>query len=88
MKTTQTNCSNCENKQACVPYFLHEGSMTHKDRDNRRMMILCLALCATLIIVVISLVAYYTSRTQMWNDTIAKLNQTILEVTHGAAPGP
>lgn len=87
MADTQKNCSNCENKQACIPFFLHEAAMTQKDRDNRRMMIICLALCATLIIVVVTLVAYYTTRTQMWNDTIARLNQTILEVKNGA-PGP
>ena len=83
----EEKCKNCEDKQACVPFFLHEASMTHKDRDNRRMMILCLALCMTLVIVVVTLVAFYTSRTQMWNETIARLNQTILEVTNGAS-GP
>lgn len=79
-------CSNCKEQQACVPFFLHENALMHKDRDNRRMMIVCLALCLTLIIVVVTLVAYYTSRTQMWNDTITRLNQTIVEVTNGKAP--
>ena len=75
---------NCEGKeQACVPFFLHENAMMHKDRDNKRMMIICLALCITLIIVVVTLVAYYTSRTAMWNDTITKLTQTLAEVTNG-----
>ena len=49
MTTTKpecSNCTNCENKQACVPFFQHENSMMHKDRDNRRMMVICLALCA------------------------------------------
>ena len=38
-----------ENKEdlAQVPFFLHENAMMHKDRDNRRMMIICLSLCAT-----------------------------------------
>ena len=76
-------CRNCEEKQACVPFFLHENSMMHKDRDNRRMMVINLALCITLIIVVVTLVAYYTTRTAMWNETIARLNQTIVEVTNG-----
>lgn len=76
-------CKNCENTQACVPFFLHENAMMHKDSDNKRMMIICLALCVTLIIVVVTLVSYYTSRTAMWNDTIARLNQTIVEVTNG-----
>ena len=87
MTDTQKKCSNCKEEMACIPYFLHESAMTHKDRDNRRMMIICLALCATLVVVVVTLVAYYTTRTQMWNDTIARLNQAILEVTNGAA-GP
>ena len=87
MTDTQKTCSNCENQTACVPFFLHENAMMHKDRDNRRITILCLALCATLIIVVVTLVSYYTSRTQMWNDTIAKLTATLAEVTNGA-PGP
>ena len=76
-------CRNCEEKQACVPFFLHENAMTHKDADNKRMLLICLALCVTLIIVVVTLVSYYTSRTQMWNDTITKLTTTLAEVTNG-----
>ena len=72
-----------EQKNAEVPFFLHENAMMHKDRDNKRMMIICLALCVTLIIVVVTLVAYYTSRTAMWNDTITKLTATLAEVTNG-----
>ena len=81
------DCKNCEDKeQACVPFFLHENAMMHKDRDNKRMMVICLALCITLIIVVVTLVAYYTSRTAMWNETITKLTATLAEVTNGRTP--
>ena len=79
----EEKCKNCENRQACVPFFMHENAMMHKDADNKRMLVICLALCITLIIVVVTLVAYYTSRTAMWNDTITRLNQTIVEVTNG-----
>lgn len=79
-------CKNCEEKQACVPFFMHENTMMHKDRDNKRMVVICLALCLTLIIVVVTLVAYYTSRTAMWNETITKLTQTLAEVTNGRTP--
>ena len=79
----EEKCRNCEDRQACVPFFLHENSMMHKDKDNRRMMVICLSLCITLIVVVVTLVAYYTTRTAMWNETIAHLNQTIVEVTNG-----
>lgn len=83
------DCKNCEGKdQACVPFFLHENAMMHKDRDNKRMMVICLALCITLIIVVVTLVAYYTSRTAMWNETITKLTATLAEVTNGRSPAP
>ena len=75
------NCG--ENSQACVPFFLHENAMMHKDKDNRRMMIICLSLCVTLIVVVVTLVSYYTSRTAMWNETITKLTTTLAEVTNG-----
>jgi len=74
--------------QAQVPFFLHENSMIHKDRDNRRMMVICISLCATLIIVVVTLVSYYTSRTAMWNDTITKLTATLAEVTNGVHKQP
>lgn len=77
---------NCD--KACVPFFLHENAMMHKDKDNKRMMVVCLSLCVTLIIVVVTLVSYYTSRTAMWNDTIARLNQTIVEVTNGKSGSP
>lgn len=76
-------CRNCDDLNTCVPFFLHENAMMHKDRDNKRMMIINICLCVTLIIVVVTLVSYYTSRTAMWNDTITRLNQTIVEVTNG-----
>lgn len=79
----ENNCKNCEEKNACIPFFLHENAMIHKDRDNKRMMVICLALCITLTVVVVTLVSYYTSRTAMWNDTITKLTSTLAEVTNG-----
>ena len=82
-----TNDTNRETEIASVPFYIHENAMMHKDRDNRRMMILCLAVCAVLVFVVVTLVAYYTSRTQIWNDTIAKLTATLAEVKNGA-PAP
>ena len=82
------DCKNGNEKQACVPFFLHENAMMHKDKDNKRMMVINLALCVTLIVVVITLVAYYTSRTAMWNDTITKLTTTLAEVTNGVYQFP
>ena len=63
-----------------------ENALMHKDRDNRRMMIVCLALCITLIVLVITLVAYYPSRPAMWNETIADLSTKLVEVSNAHTP--
>ena len=81
-------CSNDCEQIACVPFYLHENAMMHKDRDNKRMMVITLTLCITLIVVVITLVSFYTSRTQMWNDTISKLTVALTEVTNAKATTP
>ena len=84
----QGKCENCENKEACVPFYLHENAMMHKDRDNKRMLAVVLSLCVTLVVVVITLVSYYTSRTQMWNDTISTLTVALTEVTNAKEASP
>ena len=75
-------------EQAQVPFFIHENAMMHKDRDNKRMMVINLCLCAVVIFVVITLVSFYTSRTQMWNDTISKLTVALTEVTNAKEASP
>ena len=76
------DCKNCTEKEACVPFFLHENALMHKDRDSRRMMVICLALCITLVVLVVTLVSYYTSRTAMWNETISNLSTKLVEVSN------
>lgn len=83
------NCKNCEEKQACVPFFIHENAMMHKDMDNERMekivegqRIANIVQSIVILLIVFIMAMFYTSRTQMWNDTISKLNQTIVEVTN------
>lgn len=46
------NCSNCEQKTACVPFFLHENAMMHYDKANKRMMIALIVVCVTLSIII------------------------------------
>lgn len=84
----EEKCSTCENRAACVPFYLHENAMMHKDRDNKRMLAVVLSLCVTLIFVVVTLVSYYTSRTQMWNDTISTLTVALTEVTNAKEASP
>ena len=46
----EKNCSNCDQKTACVPFFLHENAMMHYNRANKRMLI---ALISVLVFVAI-----------------------------------
>lgn len=82
-------------KPATVSVFAYESALMHKDADCDRMLHvvkiirnICFVLCAVLVITTVTLVGYYTSRTQMWNDTITKLTTTLAEVTNGVYQQP
>ena len=32
-------CRNCEEKQACIPFFAHENTLMHYNHANKRMLI-------------------------------------------------
>ena len=95
MKNDQNNTE----KPAYISVFAHENAMmhikeecrnaiAHKDQDHRRMMFICIALCITIIIVVITLVAYYTSRTAIWKDLTTYLADKLVEVTNAQCITP
>ena len=82
-------CKNCGEKQACVPFFVHENAMMHKDADNERMerivkgqRIANIIQSIVILLIVFIFVWFYTSRAQIWSNTISDMNQTIVEVTH------
>ena len=77
-------------KPATVSVFAYESALMHNDADCDRMLHvvriirnICFVLCAVVVIITVTLVGYYTSRTAMWNDTITKLTTTLAEVTNG-----
>lgn len=79
-----------QDKPATVSVFAYESALMHKDADAERMLHamkiirnICFVLCAVVVIITVTLVSYYTSRTAMWNDTITKLTTTLAEVTNG-----
>ena len=89
MEKHEADCANCKEKQACIPFFIHENAMMHKDMDNERMekivkgqRITNIIQSLVILLIVFIMAMFYTSRTQMWNNTISQLNQTIVEVTH------
>lgn len=86
-------CKNCENQQACIPFFLHESAMMHKDADierlskvaegQRRINVIQSFIILTVVAV---MVMFYTYRTQIWNNTIAKQNETIIMLLNDRTP--
>lgn len=72
------DCKNCEEKQACVPFFVHENVLEHYNRANRRMLIALLGVCATLIIVVTIFVHGYTEREKNRLDTFTTRQTEVL----------
>ena len=47
------DCKNCEDKQACVPFFVHENTMMHYNRANKRMLI---ALIVSIVVIMVGMV--------------------------------
>ena len=54
------DCKNCEEKQACVPFFAHENVLMHYNRANRRMLIALAVVCITFIVTIVVFVTGYT----------------------------
>ena len=75
-------CGNCDEKQACVPFFLHENAMMHYNRANKRMLIALIVICATLSLVIGIFVYGNTVREKQLIDMV---NQRITEVEDAKA---
>lgn len=78
-------CKNCEEKQACVPFFVHENSLMHYSRVNKRMLILFIAWCVTIAIIIGIFVHGNTVREKQLIDMIDK---RITEVENGVHQQP
>ena len=79
----QRNCGNdCQDK--CVPFFDVQNTMMHYNWANRRMLIALVAICITMVCVVIVFATNQTKREQMWQETIKSLySATVAEVEDG-----
>ena len=77
-------CKGCEEKQACVPFFVHEDALMHYNRVNRRILItvsaLFLLMCLTVSFIIGVLVSNNTIRER---QIIEMMNQRITEVEDG-----
>lgn len=67
-------CKNCENSQACVPFYLHENAMMHYNRANKRMLIarvVALLLMATGFIILGNMfLTSYNAREKGWQELV------------------
>ena len=82
-KNCQGSCNN-DNKERCVPFFDVQNTMMHYNWANRRMLIALIAICVTMICVVIVFATNQTKREQMWQETIKSMySTTVAEVEHG-----
>lgn len=79
------NCGNCSEKDRCIPFFDHQNTMMHYNWVNRRSMISLIAVCITMIVVVLIFATNQTKREQMWQETIKSIiSQTsVAEVEDG-----
>lgn len=80
------NCNNCESKQACVPYFVHEGIMDHYSRANKRMLIALITVCVAGLIGICIFVHGNTVREKQLIDM--KVEQIISEVQNAKETAP
>ena len=72
----ESKCHNCEEKQACIPFFQHENTMMHYNMANRRMLIALVTVCLTFIITIVVFVSGYTQREKNWLDTLQRVGVT------------
>jgi len=62
-------------KQASVPYFIHEGDMARMDMAMERMKKALATVCITLVIVVLLFVAGYTVNNLKWMEYTERMQQ-------------
>ena len=79
----ENKCGNdCSDK--CIPFYDHQNTMMHYNWANRRMLIALVAICITMICVVIVFATNQTKREQMWQETIKSMySTTVAEVDNG-----
>ena len=85
----QEQCRNCDEKLACVPFFVHEESLMHYSRVNRRVLITFSALFVALCITVSFIIGVMASNnTLREKQIIDMMNQRITEVQNGVHEQP
>lgn len=69
-------CKNCDDRQACIPFFAHENTMMHYNAANKRMLIALVTVCLTFIVTIVVFVTGYTQREKNWLETLQRVGVT------------
>ena len=71
-------------EQPMVSFLVHENDMNHKDAENERIhetfKRTIWGMCLTFLLIIAVFVAAYTIRTRIWNQTIERMTNAIIEV--------
>jgi hypothetical protein len=78
-------CKNREDQQACVPFFVHENTMMHYNKANKRMLIALIVVC---IAGLIGICIFVHGNTVREKQLIALLDKRIVEVASGVHEQP
>lgn len=62
-----------EKAPATIPFFVHESSIMHYNRVNRRMLIIIVTVCMTFVLTVSVFVHNYTRREKEWIALFASM---------------
>lgn len=81
----EEKCSNCKDKTACVPFYLHENAMMHYNRANKRMLI---ALLSVLAFVCIMIGIFVYGNTVREKQLIDMIDKRIMEVENAKEASP
>ena len=84
-------CNNCEGKQACVPFFIHENCMMHYNRANKRMLIALIVSITVLMVGFVTLgwmfLSSYNAREKGWQDIVQPRLVEVQAAKETAPPG-
>lgn len=73
-----------QDEQPVVSFFVHEADMNSKDEDNRRlnetMKQITRDIHKSYIFIIVFLVLMFTVRMFIWNSTISKMSDSIIEI--------
>ena len=73
----EEKCKNCNEQQACIPFFVHENTMMHYNHANKRMLVALITVCITFILTIVIFVFGYTVREQNWLNTLSEIKTEV-----------